>query len=292
MSDETLEAKQHAPELLREARDMGWKPKGQFRGDVEHWVDADEYVRRGKQFIPILQATNRKLEAQLVESRGTLTQLEQRLTAATEAIEALKEVNSEVNRRALARSRVEVTREIKKAREDGDVDAELEAQSQLREIDAAAAEAEKKPTAKKDDKPAPASEQKIDPAYLEWVADGNQWFEDDPVKNGAAMGIAKKLRADPANAKLLGRAFYDRIGEEIEQIFGERREGKTDSGRGGGSGGGGGGKSTSRAYADLPADAKATCDRQAAKLVGNGRAFKTEADWRSFYTKQYFETEA
>lgn len=52
-----------------EARDMGWVPEEDFRGDPDKWVDAEEFVTRGETFIPFLRANNRKLEDQLKKER-------------------------------------------------------------------------------------------------------------------------------------------------------------------------------------------------------------------------------
>ena len=41
--------------------------------------------------------------------------------------------------------------------------------------------------------------------------------------------------------------------------------------------------------AKAPADAKDACDRQAKKLVGEGRAFKDMKSWQSYYANLYYE---
>ena len=34
------------------AREMGWRPKEEFRGEAEKWVDAETFVSRGEHFLP------------------------------------------------------------------------------------------------------------------------------------------------------------------------------------------------------------------------------------------------
>ena len=43
-----------------------------------------------------------------------------------------------------------------------------------------------------------------------------------------------------------------------------------------------------KSYADLPPEAKAACEDQARKLVGDGRAFKDTASWRKYYAEVFF----
>jgi hypothetical protein len=47
-----------------------------------------------------------------------------------------------------------------------------------------------------------------------------------------------------------------------------------------------------RTFADLPPEAKEACDRQSKKLVGESRAFKDLASWRSYYTDLFYQGEA
>lgn len=44
-----------AEEIKVEAKKMGWSPKEEFRGDPAKWVDADVFVDRGKNMIPLLK---------------------------------------------------------------------------------------------------------------------------------------------------------------------------------------------------------------------------------------------
>lgn len=106
------------------------------------------------------------------------------------------------------------------------------------------------------------------------------------------MSIATELRADPANNKLVGRAFYDRVTEEVDAYLapagGTSKVGTSRSG---------GGNTpapaaAARKFTDLPADAQAACADFAKKLVGPGRAYKDLDTWRAEYTRKYFEGES
>lgn len=53
--------------LEKEARVFGWVPKEDFRGSEDDWVDADTFVKRGKEINPILRKNNELLMKRLDE---------------------------------------------------------------------------------------------------------------------------------------------------------------------------------------------------------------------------------
>jgi hypothetical protein len=79
------------------------------------------------------------------------------------------------------------------------------------------------------------------------------------------------------------------VTEEVEKVFSPGVKTSKVEGGSRGSGSGGGGTSGGKNYSDLPQDAKETCERQATRLVGKGRAFETAEAWRKHYAKTYFE---
>jgi hypothetical protein len=59
------------PRIIREAREDGWRPKEEFNGREEDWIDAETFVRRGKEINPLLRKNNEKLKRELDESAPT-----------------------------------------------------------------------------------------------------------------------------------------------------------------------------------------------------------------------------
>ena len=55
------------PQVEKEARIFGWAPKEEFRGSEDDWVDADVFVKRGKEINPILRKNNELLMKKLEE---------------------------------------------------------------------------------------------------------------------------------------------------------------------------------------------------------------------------------
>lgn len=271
------------------AREMGWRPKEEFRGESEKWVDAETFVSRGEHFLPIVRADRERLRAQVTELQAKLGTVEQTLAASAEALEELKQFNSENTRRQVEQARKDLVKQLKEARESGDVEAETAVLDQLDEVRAAQKKATAEPPAKPATPATPATPTAVQPEQAAWQ-EANPWFTSSPRLRGTALGIAEELRANPATAKLTGKAFFDKLSEEMAPYLNpeDRPTSKVGGGRPSGTRSAGG--PTERTYADLSADERAACDRQAKKLVGPGRAFKTEADWQAYFIKEIGET--
>lgn len=279
------------------AREMGWRPKEEFRGDESKWVDAQTFVSRGENFLPILRADNGRLKTELTETRTQLAEQAKALAAAQEAIAELKQFGVEQTKRQVEQARRDLTEQLKQAREAGDVEGEVRIQEGLADLrEAKSATSAPAPAAAPAAAPvaSPAPPPAADPATAAWLAE-NDWFEKRPSLRGLAMGFAEEIKADKALAGLTGAPFYKELSKRMEPYLepkGEPEPSKVGSGRPTGGGGAGGGVPKVRTYDDLPADAKAACDSQARKLVGEGRAFKTQAEQRAHYVSIFFAGEA
>lgn len=270
-------------EIEQEARQMGWVPEEDFRGDKSRWVDASTFVERGHTILPIMKKNNERLEKSVRDQQLEIANLKELLKAGQESIGELQKVHAEATKSAVEKARRDLLAELKVAKQEGDVEREIEIQEGLDELKARAKELESSP------KPAvpQSSQQGADaahPDFAGWVKE-NSWFGVDQRKTMRAMGIAQELRSDEQYDKLEGRAFFDKILEVMDERSGVRPASKVAEPRGSGSSAAGGGKS----FNDLPADAKVKCDEQGRKLVGPGRAFKDQAAWRSYYANLYFQ---
>ena len=282
---------QSDPKIEAKATSMGWVPQEKFRGDTSKWVDAQTFVERGEQFMPLLKANNRRLEEQHHATLQEVQRLQGLLESSQTAIAELKEFHDADTRRAVEASKSRLLAELKAAKKDGDTDLEVELTDQLTEVNAALA----KEVPKKKEEPATKqTESKIDPAFTAWQSrEENSWFGKDRRKTTLAIAIAQELRQ--AGDRSVGEAFYEKVSAELDATLGVKKE-EDDDGRpaskvGGsrGGSGGSGGAGSGKAYKDLPADAKAICARQGANLVGEGKAFKTQAEWQTYYADLYFK---
>lgn len=276
-------------EVEQAAREMGWRPKEEFRGDTSKWVDAETFVSRGENFIPILRADREKLRGEVAETKAALTETQRALKASQEAIEALQQYHAEDTARQVEKAKKDLVKQLKQARDEGDVEAEVEIQDELTKIRTAQAAAPA-PAPKPAAAPAAPAAPAVDPDQAVWL-EANTWFKTSPRLRGLAMGVAEELRAKQPTLK--GKAFYEAIDAEMEEYLDPPSRGtdKVQGGRGpsGSSGGGSGGRK--KTYADLPPDAKSACDSYASKLVGPGRAHKDLASWQAAYANDYFSGE-
>lgn len=88
-----------------EARQHNWQPKDEFKGDASLWVDAETFVKRADEVMPLLKAKTRHLERELAEVRKSSRRMEEHFN------------------KAEARIRAELMAEMEQAVETGDVEA-------------------------------------------------------------------------------------------------------------------------------------------------------------------------
>lgn len=288
-------------EVISKASEMGWVPKDKFRGDPERWVDADEYVRKGEEVMPILRANNKKLNEQLSLRDQQLQETRAQLDELKESLTVLQEVQTRESTARIDRQIKTVQRQIEEARAERETDRVLELTDQLEELTAEKG----KLAAPKEEKPSGSSAAPSTAVKQEISAwqDENTWYGTNVIKTALADSISQKLRRDQAYAGKVGKAFLDEVTRQTEEIY-SREIGGRDDGKSGddvskvlpgsnsGTRAGNGGTRKGKGFNDLPAEAKAACKSDAERLVGANKAFKTEADYQSWYVKEYFGDEA
>lgn len=273
--------------IQQEARSLGWAPLEEFKGDPARWVDAETFVERGHTVMPILKKNNERLEGTVRQQSEEIKKMRELLNAGQEAIQELQKVHTESTKAAVEKARKDLMAELRVAKQDGDIDREMEITEGLAELKAQQLAATQAPVINNTPKPdsTAVGADAMHPDFKAWMAE-NTWFGSDQRKTMRLMGIAQELRADPDLDDVVGRAFFDKAMEVMaERTGGSPRTTKVDGGRPS-TPNGGGGKAD---YESLPADAREACDRQGKKLVGEGRAFKDVTAWRSYYAKLYYQ---
>lgn len=253
--DQQQQLAPEVPPVEAEARHQGWVPKEEFRGSEEDWIDADTFVKRGKEINPILKKNNERLLRELDSQKKQMEELRK----ATEEFKKFqkdqfehKAVTLEAEIRDLKeQKRVAITQG------DGDLAVNLDDK-----IDALK---EEKQQAKEDSKEAPAPQAvktQEDPELSAWV-EKNSWYKNDVRMAAATNVIAEDIHA--SKPWLKGAAFLAELDEALEGNFAPERLGRTTKktvrspveGSTGGSSSSVSGKQT---YDKLPAEAKAACD--------------------------------
>lgn len=290
MSDPNESVEQSDPQVEKDAREMGWVPEGDFKGDKSKWVDAKTFVDRGHHVLPIVQAANRRQREELTNLNNRLSEQAQALAASQETIKALEEYHQSNVKQQVEAERKRLLDELAVAKKTDNVDDEVRITDQLTRFNAEHAVADAAPAPKKSDTP-PAKDWSKDPVFLDWRKD-NPWYGYDKVRSSLAHTVVMELRA--GGDTTIGRAFLDRVTEQVNAEMSKLQGGngsgngssKVEGGRPGGGRSNGGGKS----YNDLPSDAKASCDSFTARLVGPGKLYKNADDWRAKYAQDYFRS--
>lgn len=212
-----------------EAREMGWRPKEEFRGDESRWVDAETFVKRGHEVLPLVKAENKRLKREIDEIKATMQEFKAhhatvKQRAYDDAVVALRKMQSDA-----------VTR--------GDGDAFAQISAEMENLTAEVAK-----------QPAPSGP---DPTFLSWK-DQNPWYGTDPDMTRMADTLGQGLRSMNPNAdgvEILKAVEVD-IRNAFPHKFSQKRS--TSSVDGAGRPEDRGGK---KSYNALPQDAKAACDR-------------------------------
>ncbi len=266
-------------EVEQEAAALGWTPREQFRGDPEKFIEAADFLERGRHIMPILRKNNEKLVGTVGQLQAEVGTLKNTLAGFEESTKELIKFHEESTKQQVAKARADLLAEIKEARTSEDVDAEVAAVGRLSEFDAAQKVATT-PTATPQPTSAP-----LHPEVKAWMAE-NTWYGVDKIRTGMAMGVAEQFRANGDLRQ--GKEFLDAVAGVVESKLGPGENAppasKVEANRGGGQGRSGG-----TDYTALPADARAQCDKQASKFVGPDKVFKTAKEWNTHYAEQYFK---
>lgn len=294
MADEQGEAGGEADRgpIEAEAKRMGWAPREQWRGDPELWKDADEYVRRGKEIIPIVRAQNQKLTDQLAEANRQLAEVKGTLTRQEQTTKDLLEHQAAEIRRQVEVKLADLRKEKKQAIKDGDHDLAADLEEEIDQTRDQLAEAAKPKPQAAGTPPAPPAPQ-YEPWALEFGQANDEWLGKDKRKTALFMGIADDLMA---TTSLRQGSLLEEAKAQAEAILNKtpgQKMAKSEGGGGGWEGSGQGGSRTGgQTFASLPQDAKDACRAQAKKFVGeSGKAFKTEAEWQKHYAETYFASQ-
>lgn len=245
MSEEQLEQEhvereeQAQPsEAEKRAMRMGWRPKEEFKGDPGRWIDAEAFVARTEQELPI--------------ALGTIKNLERRLADTEEIIKQFAKYAKSTEERAYNRALKDLQKQQREAVEVGDTAKFDAAQKEIDEV-LQARDRQAAPTAQ-------APERSRD--FEDW-AGRNPWYGTDPDKTRIADDVSRAVVA--AYPELVGkRGIFEKYDEALRLRFGDnprRQEPPAVAPAAGGGNSGGAATGGKHSYAALPAEAKAACDK-------------------------------
>lgn len=255
-----------------EAREHGWAPKEEFKGDPTRWVDAEAFMKRADEMMPLLRAQNKRLKRDFDELRKDL----RKATAHFEGAE----------KRAFERAKAEIEARITDATEVGDVEAVKAALKDMEGL---------KPDAPEQKHTAEEAQEALD-AFRE----ENPWYDKANLANASEIEINARLYYDrmidkhiKLTEEMAPADFFARIldmtVEKYPQLKSKPTRQKPASAVEGGTAGRprGSGKS----WDNLPDEAKRQFDRFISRgLLGvkpSGDKDKDEAASRAYYARTF-----
>jgi hypothetical protein len=268
-NDNDGEGESQPRDVEAEAREHGWSPKDDFKGDPSRWVDAETFMKRADEVMPLLKTQNQRLKRDLDEMKKHLKRASDHFSKAEE--------------RAFERARAEIEAKLETAVESGDVEA---AKGLIKDMD----------KLKDDVGEAPAGKHTKEEAVEAFDAfrDANPWYDRANLASASELDVNARLYADRMTEKHIDKTkdmqpaeFFSYIGGLVEERYpllkakGQARP-KPQSDVAGATPGrasrGG------RAWSDLPAEVRTRFD----KWIDNGIApGKTKEESRAYYVKTF-----
>ena len=176
-AEEQAENKAGPSEIELEAARMGHIPLDQWRGDPEDWTDAEAFVKRGREIMPMLRKNNERLLSKLAEQERQ--QMEDRKT-----FEEFRKFHEQTLEKQKADALAQLRAARKEAIATGDGEAFDQADERIRRIESV--QEEKRETVQK-----PAA----NPIFEKWM-ERNDWFTKDPALRAVADSLVDVIRAD------------------------------------------------------------------------------------------------
>lgn len=260
--------------VIQEAVSQGWVSKDKFRGDEKDWVDADTFVKRGREILPILRKNNESLLKELNQTKENLKEFKQ-------AADEFKKFQKETYDRK-AKDLEGQIEQLKEARaqaiSDGDGKRVNALDDAIDTVKEEAQQAKDSSTKVSEVKPTPNITNTIDPALQTWL-DRNEWFGKDKRQTSIANAIGESIRQETPH--LIGKAFLEKLDEVLEEEIPHRFSKRTpnytaESGSNRPRPSASTGKHN---YNQLPPEAQQACDRFVKQKLMTREQYLQEYDW-------------
>ena len=280
------------PDVETKAREVGWIPEDEFRGDKSKWRSAEEFLQHADNVMPVLKKNNQKLFADLQKRDDAIRALQETVNEQSKVLKVLNEAANENSATNLENKLTSMKEALVEANRMGDAEQAADIQEQMLDLKLELREAKKNPVADVPnlDGKAPSMTAEDRQVWSDWI-DNNSWFK-DPALGAAANVIGAQIineAVERGERPLKGRPLLDEITKRVDNKFKLSRSGKGDKTDGGSTGGGstGGGGNSGR-YSSLPASAKEACEAQAKKFVGPGKKYSDLGSWQKRFAELYY----
>lgn len=200
-TDEQLEAR---------ARQMGWKPREEYRGPPSRWTDARTFIAHGLDTLPILRDNNKRMSEQMVRMQGELETMRNTVTEQKQAVQDAMTLARTANEAGYNRALADLEEKQDQAVEAGDTVVFKQVKEQIKALETTRAAAP--PPAPPPPPPAPPGPAALAPEIVQFQRD-NKWFNTDPVLAQAMIGYHNQvIKESPA------MALADQLDEALHRV--------------------------------------------------------------------------
>jgi hypothetical protein len=179
---------------------MGWVPKEDFRGDEERWVEAETFLERGENIMPILKERLSKFEK---ENKETAAKLEK----ATKDLETFVAHHKQTYKRAYDNAFRDLKDKQREAVTAGDTDAYDKLQQEYEDL--------QKEVDDLREQQAP-TESPESPVFREWLAE-NPWYQTDTDIRYYVDALGANLQANQVYQT--DQEFYAELTRKAKEAF-------------------------------------------------------------------------
>ena len=248
------------PDAVSEAQEkaatIGWRPKEQWKGDPDKWVDAETFLKKGEEILPIMKADRERLFGEVKDLRK---QVDDVLKYHKEDRERIQKRMREDHEQEIAKLKAQQRAAV----EEGDTEAfdRIEAEKERLE---ATKPAETPPGAAEGTQPPP----EFDKAGFDAWQKENKWYQvggqsgyapqNDITR--AAQAMAYRVQADNPHLSGWSREFMDKVTDAVKLAYPDKFTNVRREGAAGVEGASPtGAVPRKKTYNDLPPDAKKVC---------------------------------
>lgn len=223
-------------DIEQRARDMGWVPREEFNGPDENWKSAEDFVRIGENYMPVLRERLGKLE-------GLINELRAENSKTKGALQSLADHHRGTWKRQYEKAKKELEDQMAYAVDTGDGEAFRQLKEQERLLDEQAQEEN------------PDAQPQAVPEYHDFVS-RNSWYGQDPEMTMYANGLQAILTQHEGVTD--DKTFFQEVEKRVRIRFPDRFKNENrdlppavESGDGGGAEDVGTGE---KKWSDIPAE--------------------------------------
>lgn len=253
------------------ARLQGWKPKEDYSGDPKNWKPAEEYLKHGDNIAKAQSRKAGELASQIDELKAEMAELKQGNQDFKQFHDQVVQKQNEQRELLIKQLEAAQAKAIDEGKGGEAVNLQNQA-AELRRQQAAAA-------AQRPNNLSPEANHQL--LMRNWIAE-NPWYSENPRLRAIADGISVTVRNE-VGQNAPNEQYLSALRKRVMELAGDdpafrnaRRGDPTNVGDEPHSQGGGSGE---RGYDDLPAEAKAACDRMVKTMGLTVDAYLANYEW-------------